>query len=681
MTRSSGDHLQGECLLLAATTTDAALLESAMQAQGHTIRIVVAPGPDTFVEMVHERDFLAHVVDLGFPELKLRTFVRTLRHLPTRPSLLAWTDEFSSTTLREVLDCGANGLLSRSDSQLSMMILEREMQIGQLRRKYEQLRERLGDSARKEAAELDNWDAPILILMEGIVVSCNRSAATEIGAGDADELLAMPILDLVTPDCASALRDAMRRVQRNKAITVDVQVQWERAGDPSKPALITVSSVEHEDELALELRGREPSATTDESSGKDQLSAWLSSSETPEGQHPMLVVFGLDERDSVVSEVGILGMQSIREEIVRVLLSAPLSQVHTAGLDNGVIALGCSTNSLEDMKEWVSARLRQISRQIIEVGDKQLTLTVSAVIHPLPPPPRAADGVLKNALNALHERQAEGQLGSLGLAGDAAGELQRREESAHWAKVVRDALQNNRFDLAFQSVACLMDDPREHVDVLLRLKDEAGEQIAPRQFMPAAQEHNLMPQVDRWVISNALGRLAEAENKKRQEVFFVRVDIATVREQEAFLKWMGQQWIEAGVSERSLVIVIRERMLQTQLRNALKLLEGLHAMNIATAIDHFGISSRSHELLERLPVDYVKLHSDFTTAIADDRNDMSAFRQIMDVAREQHIHTIAEHVSSANAMARLWQLGVNFLMGNHVHEPAAEISEQRFRIR
>lgn len=681
MTRSSGDHLQGECLLLAATTTDAVLLESAMQAQGHAIHIVVAPGPDTFVEMVHEREFLAHVVDLSFPDLRLRAFVRTLRHLPRQPSLLAWTDEFSSTTLREVLDCGANGLLSRSDSQLSMMILEREMQIGQLRRKYEQLRERLGESARKEAAELDNWEGPILILMEGIVVSCNRAATEDIGAGDSDELLAMPILDLVTPDCASALRDAMRRVQRNKAITVDVQVQWERAGDPSKPALITVSSVEHEDELALELRGREPAAAADESVSKDQLSAWLNSSETSESQHPMLVVFGLDERESVVAEVGILGMQSIREEIVRVLLSAPLSQVHTAGLDNGVIALGCSTSSLEEMNEWVSARLRQISRQIIEVGDKQLTLTVSAVIHPLPPAPRSADTILNNALNALNERQSQGQLGTIGHAGDAAGELQRREESAQWAKVVRDALQNNRFDLAFQSVACLMDDTREHVDVLLRLKDENGEQIAPRQFMPAAQEHNLMPQVDRWVISSALARLSEAEKKKRKEVFFVRVDIATVREYDSFLKWMGQQWLEAGVTDRSLVIVIRERMLQTQLRNALKLLEGLHAMNIATAIDHFGISSRSHELLERLPVDYVKLHSDFTAAIADDSKDMSSFRLIMDVAREHKIHTIAEHVSSANAMARLWQLGVNFLMGNHVHEPAAEISEQRFRIR
>ncbi len=680
MTRS-GDHLHGECLLLAATTTDAAMLESALQAQGHAIRVIVAPGPDTFLEMVQERDFLAHVVDLSFPGLKLRNLARSLRPLPGNPGLLAWTDEFRSTTLREVLDCGANGLLSRSDSQLSMMILEREMQIGQLRRKYEQLRERLGDSARKEAAELDNWDGPILILMEGIVVSCNTAATHDIAHDDADLLLAMPILDLVTPDCVAPLRDAMRRVQRNKAITVDVQVQWERAGDPSPPMLVTVSSVEHEDDLAIELRAREHQAEADESTRKDQLSAWLSSGQSAEGQHGMLVLFALDDRDSVVSEVGILGMESIRDEITRVLLSAPLSQVHTAGLDNGVIALGCSANSLEEMGEWVSARLRQISRQIIDINDKQLTLTVSAVIHPLPPLPRDADALLTSSLHALRAQQEGGQLSTITTTGDAADELKRREESQHWAQIVRDALRTDRFDLAFQSIACLMDDPREHVDVLLRLQDASGERIAPRQFMPAAQEHNLMPQIDRWVVSKTLDRLVEAERKNKREVFFVRLDIATVRDYEAFLKWLGEQWLEAGVADRSLVIVIRERMLQTQLRNALKLLESLRAMNIGTAIDHFGISSRSHELLERLPVDYVKLHSDFTAAIADDRNDMSSFRQIMDVARLRKIHTIAEHVSTANAMARLWQLGVNFLMGNHVHEPAAEVSEKRFRLR
>ncbi len=44
-----------------------------------------------------------------------------------------------------------------------------------------------------------------------------------------------------------------------------------------------------------------------------------------------------------------------------------------------------------------------------------------------------------------------------------------------------------------------------HYELLLRMRDERGEIVAPTAFIPAAERYNLMPGLDRWVISHTLG--------------------------------------------------------------------------------------------------------------------------------------------------------------------------------
>lgn len=680
MTRHSGEALHGECLLLASTTTDSVMLEAALQARGHRVRVIVAPGPDTFIEMVSERPYLALLVDLHFPQLRLREFTRELRRLPESPGVLAWTDAFQTITLREVLDAGANGLVSRSDSQLSLMLLEREMRIGQLQHAYAQVRERLGESARKDAAQLDDYDGCVVIVMEGIIVSCNTTASSILAEGDGDALMAMPVLDLLAADSVAVLRHAIRKVTRQRQQAVDVQLTWV-AGENEVPMLMTVAAVDHDDGMAIELRARETGSSDDDATRREDLRLWLSEGQAPPQQHPMLVVFGLDQREGVIQDAGLLGLDRVMAALQRLLLSAPRSDVRAAQLDNTHIAVAFAAPTLDDTRDWVSGRLRNIGRHIFDANDKQLSLTASAAIHPLPDGRRDADTVLGAALEALAAAESSERISQIVMAGSEAHSLQRKDELRKKAALVREALDDNRFELAFQNIACLMDDSREHVDVLLRLRDHDNQPIAPGEFMPAAQEHGLMPAVDRWVVHNALRQLHAQAARGKSEVFFVRLDIATLRAPEDFLEWMKIAWVAAKLPPGALVLVLRERMLQTQLRNALKLLDGLRAIGLGTAIDHFGISSRSHELLERLPVDYVKLHADFTAAIVGEGDPIDSFQRILDVARDRGIHTIAEHVSNANAMARLWQLGVNFLMGNHVHAPANELKTSQFRIR
>ncbi len=46
--------------------------------------------------------------------------------------------------------------------------------------------------------------------------------------------------------------------------------------------------------------------------------------------------------------------------------------------------------------------------------------------------------------------------------------------------------------------------------------------------------------------------------------------------------------------------------------------------------------------------------------------------EIMDAGKKKQMKTIVGHVEDANVMARLWQMGVNFIQGFHVQDAAAD---------
>ena len=53
-----------------------------------------------------------------------------------------------------------------------------------------------------------------------------------------------------------------------------------------------------------------------------------------------------------------------------------------------------------------------------------------------------------------------------------------------------------------------------------------------------------------------------------------------------------------------------------------------------------------------------------------------AVRKIVEAANQRKIKTIAERVENANAMAVLFQLGLDFMQGHYVHEPEVVLQDR-----
>ena len=86
----------------------------------------------------------------------------------------------------------------------------------------------------------------------------------------------------------------------------------------------------------------------------------------------------------------------------------------------------------------------------------------------------------------------------------------RRYDDMHLVSEIQQTLDTDGFELMSQPIVPLADDNDQiRFEILLRMKDSKGNKVSSDAFFSAAERYQLMPQIDRWVVSTTLSKLGE----------------------------------------------------------------------------------------------------------------------------------------------------------------------------
>jgi EAL domain-containing protein (putative c-di-GMP-specific phosphodiesterase class I) len=162
--------------------------------------------------------------------------------------------------------------------------------------------------------------------------------------------------------------------------------------------------------------------------------------------------------------------------------------------------------------------------------------------------------------------------------------------------------------------------------------------------------------------------LTQRHESASQSGLFIKLSPGSVTD-AALLKRITMQIQKLKIEPRQLVFQVRENLIHGNMKEVKTLAQGLHEAGCRFAIDHLGDSGQPLPALDHLPVDFIKLAPHLTQTLGETPQTHVKLRQIMERAQELKIKTVAEYVQNANAMAQLWQLGVNFIQGNYVQPP------------
>ncbi len=245
-------------------------------------------------------------------------------------------------------------------------------------------------------------------------------------------------------------------------------------------------------------------------------------------------------------------------------------------------------------------------------------------------------------------------------------EATHRHTELQWAERLNQALEEGHFRLWEQEVRPLQPNRAPLVELLLRLDDGDGTVIPASQFLPAAERHQLMPAIDRWVIDTALAAIAE--DPRTHLRFSINLSAQTL-DDPAFLEYVHERLGSCGVDPARVCFEITETKATSQHDRVRQVTQALHDDGCSFAVDDFGAALSSFTLLQSLPVEFVKIDAGLVGPLAYDAVRREMVAAVHRVARLLGIWTIGKAVESSAVLEELRELGVDYAQGHWVAMP------------
>ena len=250
--------------------------------------------------------------------------------------------------------------------------------------------------------------------------------------------------------------------------------------------------------------------------------------------------------------------------------------------------------------------------------------------------------------------------------------MAQRSSEMNWLPRLQRALDQDEFRLHAQPISPLHPDSAQagitHYELLLRLQDDDGSEIAPWQIIQAAERYGLMREIDRWVIAHALQQIAGALAAGVNAGFSINLSGQSAAD-ATLIDFIRQQYALHDIDPTRVWFEITETAAISHFATAVALTEQIRVLGSKVALDDFGSGLSSFGYLKNLPVDVLKIDGQFVRELAGNPFDQEMVRAISQIARAMGILTVAEFVEDERTMEVLREIGIDYAQGYHIARP------------
>ncbi|HPX87719.1 MAG TPA: EAL domain-containing protein [Methylophilaceae bacterium] len=246
-------------------------------------------------------------------------------------------------------------------------------------------------------------------------------------------------------------------------------------------------------------------------------------------------------------------------------------------------------------------------------------------------------------------------------------DIKEHNNQLEWVSRIHTGLENQQFVLYIQRMESLTPGAELHCELLIRMQAMDGTYYPPGYFLPAAERYHLMPEIDRWVVKEALSIIAR-KGANFGYVCAINLSGQTLSE-EGFLDYVVEQINHYGVDTSRICFEITETSVIANLNKARQFMQALRKIGCRFSLDDFGSGLSSFAYLKNLEVDFLKIDGMFVKAIANNKIDRAMVESINNVGHVMGLHTIAEFAENDEIIQILKEIGVDYAQGYGVAKP------------
>jgi diguanylate cyclase (GGDEF)-like protein len=310
--------------------------------------------------------------------------------------------------------------------------------------------------------------------------------------------------------------------------------------------------------------------------------------------------------------------------------------------------------------EALGAPMRLAGRQMVVSTSMGIALFEDANCEP--------DDLLRNADAAMYQAKTEGKAHCKVFNEDMHARALRRLELEN---ELRLAIEREELTIYYQPKVLLSTGTIVGMEALVRWDHPTFGLIAPKEFIPLAEEVGLIDSLGRWVLGEAC-----AEARRWQEQYPAAPPLVT-SVNLSLGQFQGSDLVpeiaeilrQTGLNPSCLELEITESVIMEDVEYAIDLLEHLKKLGIRVALDDFGTGYSSLEALRRFPLDALKIDKVFVDGVSKSQQDTAVVQLVIDLAHAVGIQAIAEGVETVEQLTQLRDMGCDQAQGYYFWKP------------
>ncbi len=383
-----------------------------------------------------------------------------------------------------------------------------------------------------------------------------------------------------------------------------------------------------------------------------------------------LIYFDLDNLQLVNDTFGRRAGDAVIMRFARMLDNdLPRSAVLSRLTGDDFCILLTHANAEEGLEFAQLVREKAQSLRYLE-GDRSLQITISIGVAEFNQRSVDEGASLTTARMACEAAKDHGR-DRIEVYDDQNQSIIRRYDDMQLVAQIQQTLDSDGFVLMAQPITSLTrgsDAPR--YEILLRMRDEEGSAVPSSALFSAAERYQLMPQVDRWVVSKTIASLSRHPDVVREAgaLFSVNLSGQSLSDDD-ILQFIQQEIREGGLPATSLGFEVTESAAVSNLAKAQQFINSLREHGCSIALDDFGAGLSSFAYLKNFAVDTLKIDGSFIRDISNNRISESMVAAITQVAKVMELETVAEYVENEKTRRLVAQLGVHYAQGHAIGKP------------